>query len=600
MTRRQASLSILMEGAVIIDARLVEHNSVLRSQVCIVGGGAAGITLARSLAAIGIDVCLLESGDRAVSWQAQDLYRARNVGTRYYALDMCQLRCLGGSTNAWGGWCRPLEPAELEPRPWAGLDGWPIPYRALARYYPRAAAVCQFDPLDYDPARWLPALARPGMQPLALDPATFRTTMYAFSPPTRFGRVYEEELGRARTLRCLLNANAVRIATDAAGGTASHVEVATFAGTRFRVVAEFIVLASGGVENARLLLNSDDVVAPGLGNQHDLVGRHFMEHPHTRRRMARLGPAKGLELYDGLRVLRALALGGDGVQQGGALARIALTEAAQQREGLLGYSANINTILLAHDTAGWDALRTLVLSLSDPKRQTDPFLRFPPFRRKGITAHDLWMAVRHGPELAAAAISELLPLDRLQVGFELESKSEQAPNPASRITLTGERDAFGMRRVQLDWRLLPLDRHTVLRAEELLGAELRRLGIGALAPLPAESERWPDNLVGGWHQLGTTRMAADPRRGVVNADCRVHGVRNLYAVGGSVFPTVGVAPPTLTIVALALRLAEHLADRLEARVAPVTVARERAAAATREIVASAPAADIAASPPAPV
>jgi choline dehydrogenase-like flavoprotein len=141
----------------------------------------------------------------------------------------------------------------------------------------------------------------------------------------------------------------------------------------------------------------------------------------------------------------------------------------------------------------------------------------------------------------------------------LESKPEQAPNPASRVTLDDELDAFGLRRIKVDWRMLPIDRQTAVRGEEIVDAELRRIGIGALGPLPAkEIEGWPENLESGWHQLGTTRMHSDERRGVVDATARVHGLSNLYVVGGSVFPTGGTAPPTLTIVALALRLAAHL------------------------------------------
>jgi choline dehydrogenase-like flavoprotein len=141
----------------------------------------------------------------------------------------------------------------------------------------------------------------------------------------------------------------------------------------------------------------------------------------------------------------------------------------------------------------------------------------------------------------------------------LESKPEQAPNPASRITLDDERDAFGLRRVKVDWRMLPIDRRTAVRGEEIVGAEFERLGIGALTPLqPGEVEGWPENLESGWHQLGTTRMHAQETRGVVDPNARVHGLSNLYVAGGSIFPTGGTAPPTLTIVALALRLAAHL------------------------------------------
>jgi choline dehydrogenase-like flavoprotein len=179
---------------------------------------------------------------------------------------------------------------------------------------------------------------------------------------------------------------------------------------------------------------------------------------------------------------------------------------------------------------------------------------------------------RRFDQVTIAAFLQLFQPDRMISGWVLESKSEQAPNPLSRVTLQRERDAFGLNRVQLDWRMLPIDRQTVLRGEEIVDQELRRLGLGRLAPVPPdELVGWPANLEGGWHQMGTTRMDDDPRRGVVDADCRVHGIANLFCAGSSVFPTGGAAPPTLTIVALALRLAERLKkdlapDSIEVRI----------------------------------
>jgi len=167
--------------------------------------------------------------------------------------------------------------------------------------------------------------------------------------------------------------------------------------------------------------------------------------------------------------------------------------------------------------------------------------------------------VRQIDGTAIAGLLRLYQPNRFIKGFVLESKPEQAPNPDSHVTLDDARDAFGLRRVKIDWRMLPIDRRTVVRGEEIIDAELRRMGIGSLVPLPeTEIEAWPDSLEGGWHQLGTTRMHADAEHGVVDPNSRVHGMSNLYIAGGSVFPTSGTAPPTLTIVALALRLAAHL------------------------------------------
>jgi choline dehydrogenase-like flavoprotein len=169
-----------------------------------------------------------------------------------------------------------------------------------------------------------------------------------------------------------------------------------------------------------------------------------------------------------------------------------------------------------------------------------------------------------GPAIAWANVR------RGAYGLYTVIRAEQAPNPDSRVTLTGERDALGMPRVALDWRLSPIDKRSVRVTMEALDGELRRLDLGTCTPEPWLAEDGPDwevdplisnHPIGGFHHMGTTRMAASPRAGVVDADCRVHGVANLYVAGSSVFPTGGWANPTLTIVALALRLADHLGRR---------------------------------------
>ncbi len=256
-------------------------------------------------------------------------------------------------------------------------------------------------------------------------------------------------------------------------------------------------------------------------------------------------------------------------------ARLSLPVALQEREELLNYSGNIHPIYYGHNTPGWLAFRKLVLSI-DPGRQSDPYVRFPPYGRRGLSLREVFDVARQFDRVTLAAFLQYFQPDRFISGFVLESKSEQAPNPESRVTLDYSRDAFGLNRVKLNWRMLPIDRRTVVRAEEIIGEELQRLGIGTLAPLdPAEVEGWPANLEGG-------RADDDPKRGVVDADGKMHGMANLFVAGSSVFPTAGAAPPTLTIVAMALRLAGHLRRKLGVRpAAPAELAAPAANVAER-------------------
>lgn len=529
-----------------IDARAVEPGAVIAADLCIVGGGAAGITLAQALAGSRLDVCLLESGSLDFSWPTQSLYEGTNVGLPYFDLDVCQIRYFGGNTNGWGGWCRPLDPLDFRYRPWVEESGWPFPAEALSAYYRRAHELCQLESGDYDPEAAAAGLCHARAKLLPFDPEKLETSLYRFSPPTRFGQVYREKLRQAANIRCLLNANVLAVRTTEAANEVTHLSVGCLSGTRFSVKAKQYVLAAGGIENARLLLLSSDVAPNGLGNQNDLVGRYFMEHPHTKR--ALLVPQRRIPS----------ALYGLGFRDRAVSARLSLPAAVQEREELLGYSGNIHPVYVCQETQGWLAFRKLVLSLSRSRR-TDPFVRFPPYGRKGLSLRQVSAILRQLEKVTVAAFLQLLQPAGFISGFVLESKPEQSPNRDSRVTLDHARDAFGFNRVKLDWRMRPIDRRSAVRAEEIVDAELKRLGIGALAPLGRDHvENWPENLEGGWHQIGTTRMHDDPRRGVVDAQGKLHGVANLFIAGSSVFPTSGVAPPTLTIVALALRLAEHL------------------------------------------
>jgi choline dehydrogenase-like flavoprotein len=529
-----------------IDARQVITGTVVEADIAIAGAGAAGISLALELSGKGISVCLLESGGMEFDWASQELYAGRNVGLPYFALDVCQVRYLGGSTNAWGGWCRPLDPLDFEPRPWVEESGWPFGMSELEPFFPKAHELCQVPSDDYDPGRIVETLAHPRARSLPFDPSRLETTMYRFSPPTRFGQAYRERLRHLDDIRCYLHANVLGIRTDPSARTVTRLVVGTLAGGRFEVAAKHFVLAAGGVENARLLLVSDEVAAKGLGNDRDLVGRYFMDHPHTKRQL--VVPSRRL----------ATGIYGEMFHGCGIMGRLSLPPAAQEEEKVLNYSANLHAVYVGQDSDGWLALRKAILSLSRSRR-SDPFIRLPPYGRKGLSARQCLDMLRQFDKTVIAGLMRVFQPKGFISGFVLESKPEQAPNRNSRITLDDAADAFGLRRVKLDWRMLPIDRYTAVRGEEIVDAEMRRLGIGSLAPLAAsEIENWPDSLEGGWHQLGTTRMDREAASGVVDPNSRVHGMSNLFIAGGSVFPTGGAAPPTLTIVALTLRLANHL------------------------------------------
>lgn len=477
------------------DARSVPRDAAIETEVCVVGAGAAGITLARELSGRPFRVLLLESGGLEEDSATQDLYRGTVFGRNYFQLDVCRTRRFGGSTWCWQGLCRPLDPIDFEVREWVPYSGWPFSAETLRPYYERAQQVLHLERFAYDGADW--ADPEP---PLPFVGDAVRSGVFQVAA-SRLGELYREDVDKAPNVDTFLFANLVGIEAEA--GRVTGLRVATLSGNAFTVAARHVVLATGGIENARLLLVSE------LGNQHDLVGRYFMEHPHV---VAGAFLPSSAELPLGF--YRARRRGR--VQVAGYLAT---SDAAQRRERLLGSCS-----FLAQEAP----LPGFEVDLASVVREMDR------------------------PRAAPAARAVFFM-----------NELEQAPNPASRVRLSEDKDALGMPRVRLEWRLSGIDKRSARRAHEILARALGRAGLGRLQIMFSDDDHvWPPELGGGRHHMGTTRMHEDPRQGVVDADGRVHGLANLYVAGSSVFPTGGAANPTLTLVALALRLADHLVERL--------------------------------------
>jgi choline dehydrogenase-like flavoprotein len=254
----------------------LDEGAEIACDVAIVGAGAAGITLARELARAGLTVTLAESGPLDVDGPTQALNEGEIRGLPYEPLESSRARVLGGTTALWTGWCKPLDPVDLAARPALGLPGWPIAPDELAPYYARAMPHLEVGPNRFDGRPWREL----GEAFDPFDPARLALTFWERSPPTRFGERYRDELGASPRIRVLLGANLTGVRLDPGGAAAvRHLDLASLGGRRVLLKAARYVLACGGIENARLLLASDDVVPGGVGNRSGLVGRHFMEHP---------------------------------------------------------------------------------------------------------------------------------------------------------------------------------------------------------------------------------------------------------------------------------------------------------------------------------
>lgn len=516
-------------------------------EICIVGAGAAGLTAARRLLAKGHDVVLLESGGRDYESATADLNAGENVGQDYYPLDHARLRFFGGTTAIWGGRCAELDPIDLEPRSWVPDSGWPIGWDELRSYYREARPLFDLPEAHLD----ADSLRAAGVPIPKFDPKRLATPVWTFD--MRFNRFAHES---CRDLidhpRCAIFLNATATAIDAAGSgrAIDRVIARSLTGRELEVRARAFILAAGGIENPRLLLASRSVMPNGLGNDSDMVGRCFMEHPH-----ARGGRIVGGSAWPLLKAFgRRHRIGGQDLA-----ALIAPARALQAEQEALNSSLTIVARQPERSTQFWG-----MRAYSTLKHDMAP--------TKGGRA--LWIATKKAAGTAQRLVDPLRPwlLHKAgRVDIALLVRAEQAPNRDSRVTLSDERDALDMPRVRLDWRTNDLDVRSVEILVWALGEELERLGLGKVEPsawLGDPGGGWrTDPLIsahpiGGYHHMGTTRMADDPSRGVTDGRTRVHGIANLYVAGSSLFPTSGWANPTLTIAALALRTADAVSSAL--------------------------------------
>ncbi|WP_428489960.1 FAD-dependent oxidoreductase [Rhodopila sp.] len=562
------------------DADQIVRDTIVQADICIVGGGPAGITLAIELAKTGRSIVLLESGDIGPSDDAQALNTGEVVDEALHSPpDRYRQRRLGGGTSIWGGRCVPFDPIDFEARAWMDHSGWPIGYADVAQYYPAANALCEAGEYEYDARLASPGGMRPVLRGFA--PRHFEVNgIERFSCPTNFGARYQTRLRAAANVRVLLRATVTQLRASSDGTRIERVDVRNGKDHGFSVVARQFVLAMGGIETPRLLLTSDDVHARGVGNANDLVGRFYMCHiAGTIGRLQVLGPPDSVwhgydVAADGTYCRRRISLRADVQAEyglGNAVFRLhhpRITDPGHR-------TGPLSAIYLAQNFISYEYAKRLVSD--QPARATD-WLRHglnavtDPFATLRFLSH--WLRDR---TLAERKFPSVIIRPRTNL-FSLDFHAEQTPSHDSRIGLASATDRFGNRQVRVDWRYSRQDVETVERSFELLRADLADQAIGRLTLAPDEPDIETvvrrDGAYGG-HHIGTARMASSASSGVVDADAKVFGVNNLFIAGSAVFPTSSQANPTLTIVAMALRLAEHL-GRAEAWVPSVATTRNSA------------------------
>jgi choline dehydrogenase-like flavoprotein len=524
------------------DFREMVDKAIIEADLCVVGAGAAGISIAKSLINSKLKVCLVESGGFEYEVATQSLYKGKNIGFDYAPLEVSRLRYFGGTTNHWGGYCKPFNEIDFLPREWVPYSGWPITKQELEPYYTQAQKLCGVGPYRYKFSDWF-------QDDLEWNHEKIVSQIWQKSiPALNFGKVYRKELDKAENIQVIIYANVVEILSNDTAQIVTGVKIVSLDPSKTATVhAKAVVLACGGLENPRLLLTSNRVQTLGLGNQNDKVGRFFMEHFQVHvGKLLTLKRSQPLAYY-----CHHSNKKGTHIRPG-----LMVSEAAQRQHQILnvGMVMHSNTQL---QTEGYLAVKKVLRTLKSGKSLSS-------LHRDDVinvltdldgAASGLYYRLKNTPEPISS-----------NTDIVLEAVLEQAPNPESRVILDTEKDVLGLPRIKLDWRLGDFDKQSTWIATQLAGEEFGRMGLGRL-----KVEEWfsqEDNkfeektFLFGYHHMGTTRMSDTPNNGVVDKNCRVHGLSNLYIAGSSVFTTSGHAVPTLTIVALALRLAEYLQKKV--------------------------------------
>ena len=496
------------------------HNDPFKDKqfdVCIIGAGIAGITLAMYLKK-SINILLIEGGGIDYSQESQDIYKGKNIGHEYFNLDEPRARWLGGSSNVWGGWSASLGTSDFEKRDFIKYSGWPINKTDLDPYEKEARSIVDLPDkrqlINYQ--GWTDILENSDKN---LNGFEFKWSF----PPTNFRDKYKSQLENQSNITCLVNANLTDMTLTDNLSSIKSIEVKNYKNNVFNTKSKIYILATGGIENPRLLLNFNKQCKDGIGNDYGLVGRFFSEHPHF---------VIGDFIMDD-HIVKIFSSNEEEKNHEFRMNFLVPSEKFQKHDHVLNFGLRVETNLYPYKS------------------------KIRPFKEKLKRA------------ICSTDLSESV-YDAL-LGKQINCKSdgiiriaaEQAPNPDSTVTLGPEFDKLGLKRTVLNWQLLPIDKHTFTKASISFAKMFAEQNLGRVKIddwIRTENTGFPGfpQELGGAHHMGTTRMGSSSSEGVVDKNQKVFGIDNLYIAGSSVFTTTGHVNPTFPIIQMTLRLAEHI------------------------------------------
>ena len=522
------------------DLDTIDEQIIHSVDICIIGSGAAGTAMAREFFHTKYTILVLEAGGLSHEIKSQDPYRSKVVGLPHTGVHTGRARVFGGTTTLWAGQALPLSPIDFEARDWVPYSGWPVSFDKLGGYYRRAEEVMKLRPSSYDSEAWVQARHVPP----SFDSDICEVGLSQFSNDQNFAISYRTEMRTSQNVHVVTHANVVNIVQDKSASTVDCLQLKSLNGRTCKATSRYCIICCGAIETARLLLASNTIEPKGIGNRNDLVGRYFQEHLHcipipvTPKDKRKFAATFNAFRYRNFKHSP----------------KIAASANLQRKYKILNVGAEI--IYPPSDDSPIEAAKHLLRIA----RQKEQWGELP-----GVVGK----IAKSPHKLVGAALRHYV---LKQPSFDSTGQpyiglcGEQSPYSESRIYLGEERDILGMRRTVVDWRLTNLEKHSIDIFSKQLAREFSRLDLGRIE---LANFQWPDDpsqfgrvLHDSNHHIGTTRMSESPATGVVNSDCKVHDVDNLFIGSSSVFPTGGYSNPTLTAIALTIRLADHLKNLL--------------------------------------
>jgi choline dehydrogenase-like flavoprotein len=508
------------------DARELENGSKIFGDLCVIGSGPAGLSIALDWNGRKEKVILLEGGGFDYDIQQQRLFSSKSIGQDYYSIEASRIHAFGGTTFLWGGFCSPLDEIDFEERSWVPNSGWPISLNDLRPYFEKVADIFDLESDNFDPSYYLNI--HEGKEPLFAENFNVNDKIWQFSPPTRLGTKYKDTLLKSSNIELITYSRVTEIHVGESTNSIEKVVVRNLAGKEHEIFAKNFVLAAGAIQNARLILASDVKLRSLMGDSFENVGKYFMEH---------------IEINSG-----ELWLKGDHQysfykrkwKETKNRAEICITKEAQRNFEILNGTVSMNPLTEGKTHENFEEHLNKRDASGNPRN------------RRGIFEKIENRINKMG----------LFKSESYKNAFNLYVRMEQAPSVDSYLKLDTEKDELGLEKIVLNWRLGDLEKHSILKVMEIIGTQAGIEDIGRmkledyLTDLVSSSDM--SKMIPGCHHMGTTRMSKNPERGVVDKNCLVFGLSNLYMAGASCFPTAGAANPTFSLSALSLRLSDHL------------------------------------------